>query len=69
MRDSNVGKREISDFAKKLIMFSRFLRVRAAKEKKFLIGISGAQEIPAIDSCNIRQYSKQHMYSMALSFQ
>jgi hypothetical protein len=52
MCDGNVGKCEISDFAKNKLCFPRFLGldVRAAKEKRFLIVISEAQEIPAMDS-------------------
>ncbi|KAJ7856164.1 hypothetical protein B0H13DRAFT_1902767 [Mycena leptocephala] len=58
---SNVGKREIPDFAR---MFFKILGPGSwsSQGEKFLIGNSEAQEISAIDS-------KQHMYSIALNFQ
>jgi hypothetical protein len=52
MRDSKVGEREISDFAKINHVFqdSWAWGVRAAQDNFFSIGISEAQEIPVIDS-------------------
>jgi hypothetical protein len=68
MRDSNVGKREISDFAKINYVFQDWAWDQG---EKFLTGNSEAQEIPAIDSLlqHLAIDSKQHIYSIALNFQ